>query len=93
MTTRTSRLLGMHCQARSRGLERRLRIVEFCKVDVGGRFGKGLAAQGEAAMVAFATDWLADLLKRFCFFSASHHREEFTNDSAFCVAVRTDAKS
>lgn len=33
----------------------------LCVVDVGGRFGKGLAAQGEAAMVAFATDWLADL--------------------------------
>lgn len=33
----------------------------LCVVDVGGSFGKGLAAQGEAAMVAFATDWLADL--------------------------------
>jgi monoamine oxidase len=30
-------------------------------VDVGGRFGRDLAAQGEAAMVAFATDWLANL--------------------------------
>ena len=33
----------------------------LCVVDVGGSFGKGLAAQGQAAMVAFATDWLADL--------------------------------
>jgi hypothetical protein len=30
-------------------------------VDVGGRFGRDLAAQGEAAMVAFATDWLVNL--------------------------------
>ncbi len=33
----------------------------LCFIDVGGRFGASLAAQGEAAMVAFATDWLADL--------------------------------
>ena len=33
----------------------------LCVVDVGGRFGKSLAAQGQGAMVAFATDWLADL--------------------------------
>ena len=50
-------------------------------------------AQPPRVGVPKPTDWLADLLKRFCFFSASHHREEFTNDSAFCVAVRTDAKS
>jgi monoamine oxidase len=30
-------------------------------VDVGGKFGRGLAAQGEAAMTAFALDWLGDL--------------------------------
>jgi monoamine oxidase len=35
--------------------------TSLCVVDVGGSFGKGLAAQGQAAMVAFATDWLADL--------------------------------
>jgi monoamine oxidase len=33
----------------------------LCVVDVGGRFGKSLAAQGQGAMVAFATDWLAGL--------------------------------
>ncbi|MFL5043527.1 MAG: flavin monoamine oxidase family protein [Xanthobacteraceae bacterium] len=33
----------------------------LCLVEVGGRFGAGLAAQGEAAMVAFAVDWLGDL--------------------------------
>ena len=30
-------------------------------VDVGGKFGRDLAAQGEAAMTAFALDWLGDL--------------------------------
>jgi monoamine oxidase len=30
-------------------------------VDVGGKFGRELAAQGEAAMVAFALDWLSGL--------------------------------
>ncbi|MFL5051810.1 MAG: flavin monoamine oxidase family protein [Xanthobacteraceae bacterium] len=33
----------------------------LCLVEVGGRFGAGLAAQGEAAMVAFAVDWLGEL--------------------------------
>lgn len=33
----------------------------LCFIDVGGRFGASLAAQGEAAMVAFAVDWLAEL--------------------------------
>jgi monoamine oxidase len=30
-------------------------------VDVGGKFGRDLAAQGEAAMTTFALDWLGDL--------------------------------
>src|SRR5206468_1822476 len=30
-------------------------------VDVGGKFGRDLAAQGEAAMTAFALDWLGEL--------------------------------
>jgi monoamine oxidase len=33
----------------------------LCQVDVGGAFGRELSAQGEAAMVAFAQDWLRDL--------------------------------
>jgi monoamine oxidase len=33
----------------------------LCTVDVAGKFGRDLAAQGERAMVAFATDWLAGL--------------------------------
>jgi monoamine oxidase len=33
----------------------------LCLIEVGGRFGAGLAAQGEAAMVDFAVAWLTDL--------------------------------
>jgi monoamine oxidase len=33
----------------------------LCTVDVAGDFGRALSAQGEGAMVAFATEWLAGL--------------------------------
>jgi monoamine oxidase len=33
----------------------------LCTVDVAGSFGRGLAAQGEAAMTSFATEWLTKL--------------------------------
>jgi len=33
----------------------------ICTVDVGGSFGRDLSAQGDAAMVAFATEWLGKL--------------------------------
>jgi monoamine oxidase len=33
----------------------------LCAVDVGGSFGRDLAAQGEKAMAAFAVEWLAGL--------------------------------
>jgi monoamine oxidase len=33
----------------------------LCVIDVAGPFGRDLAAQGEAAMVGFASDWLAGL--------------------------------
>ena len=33
----------------------------LCLIEVAGRFGASLAAQGEAAMVEFAIDWLGDL--------------------------------
>jgi len=33
----------------------------LCTVDVAGAFGRDLAAQGEAAMVAFAVEWLTNL--------------------------------
>src|SRR5882672_2910031 len=36
-------------------------LSSLCSVDVGGSFGRDLSAQGEAAMVAFAVEWLAKL--------------------------------
>lgn len=33
----------------------------LCSVDVGGAFGRDLSAQGEAAMIAFAIEWLTRL--------------------------------
>jgi monoamine oxidase len=33
----------------------------LCSIDVGGSFGRDLSAQGEAAMAAFATEWLTKL--------------------------------
>jgi monoamine oxidase len=33
----------------------------LCTIDVGGAFGRDLSAQGEAAMVAFAKEWLVKL--------------------------------
>jgi monoamine oxidase len=33
----------------------------MCSIDVGGSFGRDLAAQGEPAMVAFAVEWLTKL--------------------------------
>ncbi|MBC7585741.1 MAG: FAD-dependent oxidoreductase, partial [Tardiphaga sp.] len=35
--------------------------TSLCTVDVAGAFGRGLAAQGEPAMVAFAVEWLSKL--------------------------------
>jgi monoamine oxidase len=35
--------------------------TDLCILNVGGRFGRALAAQGEAAMIAFAIDWLTKL--------------------------------
>ena len=33
----------------------------LCSIDVGGSFGRDLSAQGEAAMTAFAVEWLGKL--------------------------------
>jgi hypothetical protein len=35
--------------------------TNLCHVNIAGRFGRDLSAQGEAAMVAFALDWLTGL--------------------------------
>jgi hypothetical protein len=35
--------------------------TDLCVIEVAGRFGRDLAGQGEAAMIAFATEWLTGL--------------------------------
>ncbi len=35
--------------------------TELCLIDIGGAFGRDLSAQGEAAMIDFAVNWLAGL--------------------------------
>jgi monoamine oxidase len=35
--------------------------TSLCTIDVAGAFGRDLSAQGEAAMIDFASDWLGDL--------------------------------
>jgi monoamine oxidase len=35
--------------------------TSLCMIDVGGSFGRALAAQGEAAMIDFGIGWLAEL--------------------------------
>jgi monoamine oxidase len=47
--------------ARTGALLANISGTTLCTVDVAGRFGRELARQGEGAMVAFATDWLASL--------------------------------
>jgi monoamine oxidase len=46
--------------SRTAALLARVSGTSLCLVDVAGKFGANLAGQGEAAMVAFATDWLAE---------------------------------
>ncbi len=47
--------------ARTAALLANIAGTNICTVDVAGRFGRDLAAQGEPAMAAFAAEWLADL--------------------------------
>ncbi len=46
---------------RTAALLANLSVSKLCFVDVAGGLGAGLAEEGEAAMVAFALDWLASL--------------------------------
>ena len=46
---------------RTAALLANVRRSSLCVVDVAGAFGRSLAAQGERAMISFATDWLTDL--------------------------------
>jgi monoamine oxidase len=54
-------MFEMASSNRTAALLGRVSGSSLCFVDVGGKFGASLAAQGENAMVAFATDWLGEL--------------------------------
>jgi monoamine oxidase len=47
--------------ARTAGLSANIAGTGLCTLDVGGAFGRDLTAQGDAAMIAFATEWLTKL--------------------------------
>jgi monoamine oxidase len=47
--------------ARTGGILANIAGGTLCTVDIAGRFGRELSAQGEAAMIAFALDWLTSL--------------------------------
>jgi monoamine oxidase len=51
----------MASSPRTAGLLANVTGSPVAMVDVGGKFGRELAAKGTAAMIAFAIDWLADL--------------------------------
>ena len=46
---------------RTAALLANIRDTSLCVIEVGGSFGRGLSAQGEAAMTAFGIEWLSDL--------------------------------
>ena len=47
--------------ARTAALLANVSGTPLCMIDVGGKFGAELSQKGEAAMIDFATGWLADL--------------------------------
>lgn len=54
-------LIEQSSDARTAVLAANIGGSSLCTVDVAGAFGRDLSAQGEAAMVAFATEWLVKL--------------------------------
>lgn len=54
-------MIEQSSDARTAALFANIGGTSLCTVDVAGAFGRGLAAQGEPAMVAFAVEWLSKL--------------------------------
>ena len=54
-------LIEQSSDARTGALFANIGGSSLCTVDVAGAFGRGLAAQGEPAMIAFAVEWLTKL--------------------------------
>jgi monoamine oxidase len=59
----------------------------LCVVDVAGRFGRELAAQGDAAMVAFALDWLTGLYGNDIRKAATRSHATHWNDEPFVLGA------
>ncbi len=59
--SREEMLIEQSSDARTALLAANIDGSSLCTVDVGGSFGRDLSAQGEAAMVEFATEWLVKL--------------------------------
>lgn len=58
---RDEMLIEQSMNARTGVLAANIGGAALCTFDVGGAFGRDLSAQGEAAMVAFAVEWLGKL--------------------------------
>ena len=63
----------------------------LCSIDVGGSFGRDLSAQGEAAMFAFAKEWLDEAVRQ----RSRSRREEIERDTLErrAVCARRDVGS
>lgn len=59
--TRDDLVIEQSADARTALLCANVNGSTLCTIDIGGAFGRDLSAQGEAAMVAFATEWLTKL--------------------------------
>ncbi|MGP0091004.1 MAG: flavin monoamine oxidase family protein [Xanthobacteraceae bacterium] len=59
----------------------------LCIVDVAGRFGRELSAQGDSAMVAFALDWLSGLYGNDIRKAATRSHATHWNDEPFVLGA------
>jgi monoamine oxidase len=59
--TRDEAVIEQSSGPRTAVLQANLGASSLCTIDVAGGFGRDLSAQGEAAMVAFAVEWLTKL--------------------------------
>lgn len=72
---------------RTAGLLGNVSGSNLCIVDVAGRFGRELSAQGDAAMVAFALDWLTGLYGNDIKKAATRSHATHWNDEPFVLGA------
>ena len=63
----------------------------LCSVDVGGSFGRDLSAKGEAAMVAFAVEWLEKMFGSEIAAAVKHSSATRWNASPFVLGAMSSA--